>query len=202
MKLLKERLYEEEFIYFKGPSEEKIRKRLEGLTLLQKLNVGINNKVKWLIEECIREGALDNLSLKEKFLFALENDIPWLIEECIKDGIDPSDALKFQIKNYAIWNACERDETEIVKILLKDKRVNPMVNDGVTLYWACHNNNLDMVKLLINDKRMDLSAENNKIIKWAYRFKHYDIVKQLLKDPRVIKNLTDEDVFKFRKYIK
>jgi hypothetical protein len=56
-----------DFIYFKGPSREKI------------------------------EAKLVNMSLKKQFDKAIDNNISWLAQRCIEKGIDPSVFNNFAI---------------------------------------------------------------------------------------------------------
>jgi hypothetical protein len=184
-KLLKETLYEEEFKYFKGPSEEKIRKKIEGL------------------------------SLEEKFRQAVDNNVPWLVKECIDKGIDLlktsdqdyyydsySNKVFITIGESAIWSVCQYGFTEIVKILLEDGRADPRVKNSVTMYWALNNLYTDIIKLLIKDGRADPSIDKNGALDWAADEGHVNIIKQLLKDQRIIDNLTPDQKIRFAKYIK
>jgi hypothetical protein len=88
----------EDLIYFKGPSREKILKNLEK-----------EFKDQFLIF---------------KFKKAIENNLPWLVEECIAEGVDPS--LEDQWALYYI-DACvislPGKYEEIRNILFKDNRV-------------------------------------------------------------------------------
>lgn len=44
--------------------------------------------------------------------------------------------------------------TEIVKILLKDDRIDPTVFDNEAIRWAVQRGNYDIVEILIKDKRV------------------------------------------------
>jgi ankyrin repeat protein len=122
-----------DFIYFKGPSKEKILK------------------------------ATEDLSLDDKFRLAVLNNILWLVKECIKKGIDPGEFIPYywketmerqNLNNWAIWAASELNHIEIVKLLLKDKRVDPSENENKALIWAQRNKNKNMIKLLLKDQRV------------------------------------------------
>ena len=65
MKIIREKLFEEEFQFLKGPSKEKILKAKEKILK-----------------------ALEGKSLDYKFRFGIKNDLTWLIQECINAGID------------------------------------------------------------------------------------------------------------------
>jgi hypothetical protein len=129
-----EGLNEEEFKYFKGPSREKIEKRLE------------------------------RLSLKQKFIEGIKNRLDWLVKDCIDKGIDPSTTLHPNASskdNWAIWQACFNNDIKTFNILINDERVNPSVEDNVCLWWANNLKNKEMIKKLLKDSRVlgKLSSE-------------------------------------------
>jgi hypothetical protein len=43
------------FKYFKGPSKEKILKRIEGLSLEEKLRLAIENNCVWMVKDCLNK---------------------------------------------------------------------------------------------------------------------------------------------------
>ena len=51
---------------------------------------------------------------------------------------------------------------KIVKILLKDERVDPSDQNNDAIQWASEKGHLEVVKLLLKDKRID---KNDQIIK-------------------------------------
>ena len=67
----------------------------------------------------------------------------------------------------AIRLASESGYIEIVKLLLKDKRVKPSTHDNYPIRAAIRNNHFEVVKLLLQDKRVDPSDLNNEAIKRA-----------------------------------
>ena len=87
--------------------------------------------------------------------------------------------------NYAIKNASESGQTETVKLLLEDKRVNPSADNNEAIRLASRNGHTEVVRLLLNDPRVDPSDQNNKAIINASRNGHTEVVKLLLSDKRV-----------------
>jgi len=77
-----------------------------------------------------------------------------------------------------------QNHTNTIKILLKDKRVNPADDDNYAIKRASYNGHLEIVKLLLKDKRVNPADDNNYAIIWASENGHLEIVK-LLKDKRV-----------------
>jgi ankyrin repeat protein len=145
-----------DFIYFKGKSNEKILK------------------------------ALDKLSLEDKFLKALEYDLLWLVEKCIEDGFNPSKNIKsikpiemaahkgrseivellLNRKDVVptewtfIW-VSKYCDTHAVKMFLNDKRVNPSDNDNQAIISAYNNNKKETIKLLLKDERVKSSLSES-----------------------------------------
>jgi hypothetical protein len=171
-------------IYFKGPSEEKILKRLEGKTLEEKFKLGREHKIKWLVNYCIDQGVLDLLNLNDKFIIGVLYNIPKLVKDCIKEGADPSlisNNHDHCPNNWSIWSTCEDNHIQIVKILLKDPRVDPNVFDTVTLYWAVRNENYKMIKLLLENHGIDPSPRVDMIYDFAYKKGYSDIISLIKK---------------------
>jgi hypothetical protein len=57
------------FIYFKGPSKDKILKNIKGKTLDEKFYIACKNRIYWLLEQCLKENYKpdifeDNLHVK------------------------------------------------------------------------------------------------------------------------------------------
>jgi hypothetical protein len=143
MKLVKEYINEaEEFKYIKPKSIEQIKKALEGK------------------------------SLKEKFVLSIENNIPWLLQDCIDKGIDTSqsDYKNHRVKNWAIAASTFDNYTEIIKLLLKDKNVDPsMIGENIPLTNAIRNKNDEIIKLLLKDKRVLNTISESDL----YKYKKY-----------------------------
>jgi hypothetical protein len=131
----------DDFIYFKGPSEEKILKRLEGS------------------------------SLTHKFYGAIKNNCPNIVEQCIKEGYDPSEN-----DNQPIIEASGSGHLNVVKLLLKDPRVDPSAQGNWAIRRAYIYRYPDITKFLLKQPAVlkSLSLEDRK------KFKN--IKKQIIKE--------------------
>jgi len=74
-----------------------------------------------------------------------------------KNWVDPSDE-----NNEAIILAVLNERTEIVKILLQDKRVDPSAGGNYPIAIAADRGYTEIVKMLLNDKRVDWRVVQNK----------------------------------------
>jgi len=92
----------------------------------------------------------------------------------------------------AFYGACFEGHTEVVELLLNDKRIN--INKAETSLGqtpfnvACRNGHIETVKLLLNDKRVNINEENYQSstpFLVACQNDHIGIVKLLLKDQRI-----------------
>ncbi len=81
-----------------------------------------------------------------------------------------------------MW-ASENGNLEVVKLLLKDKRVDPSVQNNSAIVWASQYGHLE-VMLLLADKRVNPSDKNNDAIALATRYGYDEISKLLLADNR------------------
>jgi len=146
-------------------------------------NESISSYLKPRKDDDIRD-KIKNLSPNKKLLNGSEYGLLWLVEEALQEGADPSfdDQSAFNI-------ACDYGNIEIVKLLLKDERVDP--SDLTGFMWALESNHFDIMKLLLKDKRVNPSINNNEAIKYANNIQNYKALKILLDDDRV-KNSLDE----------
>jgi len=92
-------------------------------------------------------------------------------------------------KDYIV-TAAEFGLVEEIKILLKDPRVNPAVNENSqlrssALAIASENGHSKVVKLLLADPRVNPAADDNFAIRYASSNGHSEVVKLLLADSRV-----------------
>jgi hypothetical protein len=101
--------------------------------------------------------------------------------------------------------ASENGRIEIIKLLLKDSRVNPASGKNLSLRDASENGKFEIVKLLLNDPRVDPSDFDNDAIWYAHSNRHIDILKLLWKNikvkntlqkdnPKLHKELTQQDI--------
>ena len=98
--------------------------------------------------------------------------------------------------------ALEDNDFEKIKLLLKDKNVDPKFNKGYSIGMACHVGNKNVISLLLDDKRVDPSEHNNWLIENAYRKKDKNLVNLLWKDKRVKSTLQNNYPELYKKLIK
>jgi ankyrin repeat protein len=77
--------------------------------------------------------------------------------------------------------ACNKGRTVIVKLFLKNKRVNPAYQNNKAFINACYNGKLGIVKLLLNDKRVNPADQNNQAFIRAILIGKIYIIKMFLK---------------------
>jgi ankyrin repeat protein len=104
----------------------------------------------------------------------------WVVSYLLSKGCDPT----FD-NNWAVYWASGRPNTEIVRLLLADSRVNPATDKNRALENAIRQGPLETVKLLLVDSRVNPSANNNKALKIAAELGRVDVVIFLLADPKV-----------------
>jgi len=75
--------------------------------------------------------------------------------------------------------ACVSGNTETVKLLIADERVNPAAWDNEAIRLASWYGNTKIVKLLLADERVDPTANDNYAIRWASENGNTEIVKLL-----------------------
>jgi hypothetical protein len=111
--------------------------------------------------------------------------------------------IKFE-KNYPIEHAVAKCRTDIIRLLLKDSRVDPSVQSNYALTHSASSGYTNIVELLLKDKRVDPSDDHDWAIRYASINGHWDIVKLLLKDER-INPAVDQNraiIFSYRHYSK
>ena len=115
-----------------------------------------------------------------------------LIEAIEKNDIDMVRNIKLTNQvvdaQKSFITAIDKGYTEIVRLLLKDRRFDPYANNYEAIQLASNQYSYkytEIVKLLLNDKRVDPSANNNEAIRHASGIGNTEIVKLLLKDKRV-----------------
>jgi len=80
---------------------------------------------------------------------------------------------------------CKRGLFYPTRELIKDKRVDPCIEDNYAIHISSANGNCDIVNLLLADKRVDPGSFRNYAIRWASGYGHAEVVRSLLTDPRV-----------------
>ena len=94
------------------------------------------------------------------------------------------------------------NQFNIVQLLLKDKRTDPNWNNSTPLRLVCQKGLLNIAQLLLKDKRIDPTLEKNGAIRLANQDNHIDIVNLLWKDLRVKNTLKKDDKKLHKKLIK
>jgi len=89
--------------------------------------------------------------------------------------------IQYQLK----INLSRSGHAKIVKILLKNPKVDPSYWNNDAIISACKKGHTKVVKLLLKDHRVDPGALNNRSICYASQYGHTKIVKILLQDARV-----------------
>ena len=114
------------------------------------------------------------------FQYAIKVNNIKVVKELLKDGVDPS-----VNDNNAIDIALKKGYTDLVKVLLQDKRVKSTINKNIFLQKVVENGNIEIVKLLLQDKNVNPGYNNNLAIQIAATCGHTKIVKLLLQNKRV-----------------
>lgn len=76
-------------------------------------------------------------------------------------------------------------QTEMVRFLLGDIRVNPAANINEAIRVASRSGRSEIVRLLLADDRVDPSAMDNEAIRGASQYGHHEVVQLLAADHRV-----------------
>jgi ankyrin repeat protein len=74
---------------------------------------------------------------------------------------------------------------EVVELLLKDRRVNPSVDNNFAIRRASYYGHKEIVEILLKDNRVDPSDMGNEAMWHAQWNSNYEIADLLLKDNRV-----------------
>jgi hypothetical protein len=64
----------------------------------------------------------------------------------------------------------------MVKLLLKDSRVDPSVENNYAFTSACANGHFSVVKELMNDPRVDINADHKLGLRLARKNKHVQVL--------------------------
>jgi ankyrin repeat protein len=81
--------------------------------------------------------------------------------------------------------AVQYNMTKRVIDLLRNKNINPSLNNNNAISYAAENGFYNIVCILLNDPRVDPSDNDNYTIKYAAQQGHSEIVKVLLRDKRI-----------------
>ena len=87
--------------------------------------------------------------------------------------------------NDLVITSSECGHIEVVKLLLKDSRVDPGAGNNYAIILASEYGHVEVVKLLLKDSRVGPTAAGNYAIRLASENGHVEVVKILLADSRV-----------------
>lgn len=164
-------------------TEQKYHKILNMLKQYVKSKENITESIKDYLKPKSEEDILSSLkdvSPNRKIILGCRKNLLWLIKKGLEEGADPS----IDDNKLFIW-ACENRHVDMVKNLLKDKRINPGDRRNEPISTASKNGNIEIVKLLLNDHRVNPSDFDSFSLIWACENGHIEIVKLLLEDGRV-----------------
>lgn len=94
--------------------------------------------------------------------------------------------------DYALKNSVGQQNIEIANMLLADPRVDLSYDNSIALREACLRGNTDMVRRILAYPQVDPSAKQNKALENAIRYRNDEIGAMLLSDARTI--LSDEEL--------
>ena len=97
-----------------------------------------------------------------------------------------------------LWfkSAITNGNTEAVRLLLADGRVDPSARGNSAIRWASSKGHTEIVGLLLADGRVDPSARGNEAIRWASWNGHTETVRLLLANGRVDPSANDNYAIK------
>jgi hypothetical protein len=85
----------------------------------------------------------------------------------------------------ALRIASQNQSIDIIKILLKDKRVNPSIGINMPIKKAISFNNEEMLKLLLNHNKNIINKSNIELFEFALQKKSFSCLKILIEDGRI-----------------
>lgn len=88
-------------------------------------------------------------------------------------------------EHIAFCAAIKNGHTEIVKLFMKDNRIDPALDDYYAFLSAICVGKIDVVRVFMDDERVDVTYGNNKPLKIAIMSNRLDLVKVLLSDTRI-----------------
>jgi len=99
--------------------------------------------------------------------------------------IDPSaDRYGNHPISWAATNENAKINTEIVRMLLDDDRIDPSINNDIAIRFASLRGRAGAVRMLLKDGRVDPSSTDNNAIRAASGYGHIEVVHALLEDGR------------------
>ena len=134
----------------------------------------------WLTTNSIHRWDFEKIDYDTKFIVACKSGHYEILKMLI-DMVCPSTL------NRALKKSSKNGNSNIVKILLSDRRTNPSVQQNLPLRTACKKGRIEIVKLLLNDKRIQPSTSDyiTDPLELAIMFNHPEIVKILLQNKKM-----------------
>ena len=120
----------------------------------------------------------------------------YVFKELLEVGIDPTTD-----DNYALRHASKNGCFEVVRLLLKDPRVDVNAKDGSSLLHAVANGHTIIVKELLKDPRVDATLGRLSALKVAYNFHNTEIYSTLMQDSRINQSIKIFDGKTFRDFM-
>lgn len=111
--------------------------------------------------------------LNEFFLAAAEHGDVNVIKKILAHSCVDANSI-------AIDLAARAGHVEVVRLLLKDGRINPGADDNYAIRWAARRGHTEVVRLLLEDGRVDPTDVNDEAIRLAIQKGHVEIVKLLI----------------------
>lgn len=111
--------------------------------------------------------------------------------DCVKIFLNnPRVNINPAISHYSPFQAIlYEDRHKILKLLLKDDRLDPSFDNNYLIWRASKSGNYKVVKVLLKDTRIDPCANNNRAIFSAVKNRSYGVVKLLLNYHRIQSNI-------------
>ncbi|NDA63205.1 MAG: hypothetical protein EBX50_14370 [Chitinophagia bacterium] len=105
---------------------------------------------------------------------------------------DPSELYQFPI-----GYACGMGHIEIVRLLLKDPRVDPGAHNNSAMCHAVYSEYPDIVRLLLTYETVDPTIQDNLVLNYAVQHGYIDIFRDLYGRQQVYSSLTPNNILVF-----
>lgn len=122
--------------------------------------------------------ARDNEAIKQSASKGYKSIVQMLLEK--GNNVNPGVAFSLPLRK-----AVSRGSTEIVKLILNDKRSNASACDNEAIQQACKNGYPEIVELLLKEPTVNPATNLSQCLKDACENGHLKVVKMLLADGRV-----------------
>ena len=91
------------------------------------------------------------------------------VRQLLQEGVDPSYDNNNAIRTATLLSnpmakKVDPRTVELLTLLLADRRVDPSVDDNISLYHAAKTGNIEATKMLVNDKRFRITPRIKKLL--------------------------------------